>query len=224
MVPGYLKAIELAGGVPVILPLSSDKSLINRICRTVDGLLFTGGQDVFPGLYGEETVEACGPICTERDDMETLLFTEAILGMDIPALGICRGLQLFNVMLGGALYQDIPLQFKRRVQIEHQQKSPSSTPSHDVLIDITGPLHSLFRTETIAVNSSHHQGIRKLSPMLKCMAVAGDGLIEGVYMPEKRFVWAVQWHPELTLDDRYSCRLFEALVQAGRANRRQTDR
>ena len=214
MLPGYMDGIEQAGGLPTMLPLSTDKSLMKQICRTVAGLLFTGGQDVFPGLYGEEKSTCCGPVCSKRDDMESLLFSRAVMSMDKPALGICRGIQLFNVLLGGTLYQDLPAQYKGIPPLCHRQKPPYSVPVHRVSIETGSSLHALLGTDTIAVNSCHHQGIRELSRELVCMAVAEDGLIEAVHMPDRRFVWAVQWHPEYSLHDENSRRLFEAFIEA----------
>ena len=214
MLPGYMDGVKRAGGMPVMLPLSSDEVLIEQICRTVDGLLFTGGQDVFPGLYHEEASAYCGPVCKKRDNMEIALFSEAVIKKNKPALGICRGLQLFNAALGGTLYQDLPSQFKGRIPINHRQNPPADEPSHTVMINSGSPLHLWLNVESIEVNSSHHQGVRVLSPELESMAVAEDGLIEAVYMPGRKYVWAVQWHPELILYDENSHILFDAFVGA----------
>jgi len=216
MLPGYMDGIEKAGGLPVMLPLSADKPLLERICRLVDGLLFTGGQDVSPGLYGEEKSACCGPICGKRDGLEALLFSRAVLGLDKPAFGICRGIQLFNALLGGTLYQDLPSQYRGKRPLGHQQEPPYDAPSHQVAIEAGSSLHALLGAESIMVNSCHHQGIHELSRELECMATAEDGLMEAVRMPGKRFVWAVQWHPECNLCDENSRRLFEAFVKACR--------
>jgi putative glutamine amidotransferase len=214
MHPGYMDGIKYAGGLPVMLPLTSDKAMIRQICAMVDGLLFTGGHDIFPGIYGEEVLDCCGPLCVERDNMEAMLFSEADASDNLPVFGICRGLQLFNALLGGTLYQDLPSQYRGKPSIGHKQKQPDDVFSNEVLIDKKSPLYALLNSDHIEVNSLHHQGIRDLSPKLECMAIAEDGLIEAVCMPEKRFAWAVQWHPELTLYDEYSHMLFEAFVAA----------
>ena len=214
MLPGYFDGIKSTGGLPVMLPLALDKTQIKKLCGMVDGLLFTGGPDVSPGLYGEVAGASCGPICKARDDMETMLFTEAVLGAGIPAFGICRGLQLFNSILGGNLYQDIPTQLVSKRPVGHQQGQPDGEPSHDVMIERGSPLHMLLGAGAIAVNSTHHQGVRELSTQLECMATAEDGLIEAAYMPNRKFVWAVQWHPERMLDDPNSHMLFEAFINA----------
>jgi putative glutamine amidotransferase len=218
MRPGYMDGIEQAGGLPVMLPLTADKTLLELICHTVDGLLFTGGQDVAPAFYGEEIDKYCGNICARRDQMEATLFSLFVKEMDKPAFGICRGIQLFNVMLGGTLYQDLDTQYNSVPQgvtpLCHQQKQLDYKPAHKVTIMAASPLHTLLGADEIAVNSSHHQGIKDLSRELACMAVAEDGLMEAVYMPGRKFVWSVQWHPECSLNDEYSQKLFLTFVNA----------
>lgn len=205
MLLGYMQGIERAGGIPVMLPLSGNAEDLEQVCQTVDGLLFTGGHDVSPSLYGEEKSALCQEICEARDTMEENLFTNAI-ERDIPAFGICRGIQIFNVLLGGTLHQHMD---------GHSQQPPYDKPSHSVQICRESPLHFLLKADNIAVNSYHHQGIKKLSPKLSSMAYAED-LAEAVYMPGKKFVWAVQWHPELSLDDENSVKLFNAFMDACR--------
>jgi putative glutamine amidotransferase len=217
MLPGYMAGIEQAGGLPVMLPLSTDRPLLEQICRTVDGLLFTGGQDVCPALYGEEKSECCGEICTPRDKMESTLFSLFVMEMDKPAFGICRGIQFFNAVLGGTLYQDLDTQYKIGPPLRHQQNKPYHKSSHKVTITLGSPLYKLLGADEIAVNSCHHQGVKELSRELVCMAEAEDGLVEAVYMPDRKFVWALQWHPEYSLDDENSQKLFSAFVNASTA-------
>ncbi|RRJ66976.1 gamma-glutamyl-gamma-aminobutyrate hydrolase family protein [Paenibacillus oralis] len=214
MLPGYMKGIEAAGGIPVMLPLTTDPDAILSIADTFDGFLFTGGHDINPQIYGEPVDPVCGARCEERDVMEKLLFNHAI-EQDKPAFGICRGLQLFNALLGGTLYQDLPTQRTSAVRIEHKQTPPYTIPVHNVYIEQGNPLYEIVKAESLKVNSYHHQGIKKLSSQLVAAAVAEDGLIEAVVMPEKRFVLAVQWHPEFNYQiDDSSFRLFKAFVQA----------
>jgi putative glutamine amidotransferase len=214
MLPGYMHGIERAGGLPIMLSLTTDKVALEQICRTVDGLLFTGGQDVSPALYGEEKADCCGEICASRDIMEAMLFSLFVTELDKPAFGICRGIQFINALLGGTLYQDLDTQYKTVPQLCHHQKQPYDKPSHKVSIKQGNPLHALLMADEIAVNSCHHQGVKELSPELVCMAVAEDGLVEAVYMPGKKFVWAVQWHPEYSLNDENSKKLFLTFVDA----------
>jgi putative glutamine amidotransferase len=212
MLPGYMDGITQAGGLPLMLPLGADKALLQQLAGLCAGFLFTGGQDVYPGLYGADASPLCGPICEMRDAMEKTLFSVAVLEQNKPALGICRGIQIFNVLLGGTLYQDLPSQLPHSV-LTHQQAPPYDQPAHQVSIEPGSPLHELLAVDTLAVNSSHHQGIAGLSPKLTPMARAGDGLIEAVYMKDKAFVWAVQWHPEI-LAEESSRKIFGAFVDA----------
>ncbi|AKG34981.1 gamma-glutamyl-gamma-aminobutyrate hydrolase family protein [Paenibacillus durus] len=212
MLPGYMKGIEDAGGIPFMLPLTSDIEIITKIANRFDGFLFTGGHDVNPEIYGENVEEVCGEMCKERDDMETALFKQ-VVDLDKPAFGICRGIQLFNALLGGTLYQDIPTQL--RSEVEHKQVPPYTKPVHNVYIEKGNPLYHIIQTESLKVNSYHHQGIKQLSEQLLSVAEAEDGLIEAVIMPQKKFIFAVQWHPEFNykLDD-YNFRLFEEFVRS----------
>ena len=210
MIPGYLDGIAAAGGIPVVLPLTEDEQVLGQLANDVDGFLMTGGQDVSPALYGEERLDSCGETLPVRDGMESRLF-QLCLERDVPVLGICRGIQLMNVLLGGTLYQDLPSQ--RPTQTEHHMSPPYDRPVHQVEICKGTPLFDLLQTERMDVNSYHHQAVRDKAPALQTMAVSEDGLIEAVCLPERPFVWAVQWHPELSWrTDEKSRRIFEAFV------------
>ena len=211
MLPGYFGGIIEAGGLPVMLPLTSENAHIEQFTEMCSGFLFTGGQDVSPEIYSARKIGACGECCPERDAMETLLLKYA-MQLDKSILGICRGIQFINASLGGTLWQDIPSQFSDTVV--HCQKPPYDVPSHEVYIDYGTPLHELFKTDELPVNSYHHQGIRLLSDELIPMAKAPDGLIEAVYSPKHKFLWAVQWHPEFsyTKDDN-SMNIFKDFIR-----------
>lgn len=210
MIPGYLDGIRSAGGFPVVLPLINDSSGIEKAMELCDGFLFTGGQDVEPKVYNEEKTELCGETSPERDEMEKLVLEEA-MKRNKPVLGICRGIQFINACLGGTLWQDIPSQFSDK--LKHCQKPPYDQPVHDVQIIENSPLHDLLKKEKISVNSYHHQGVRELSPQLKAMATASDGLTEAVYAPGNSFLWAVQWHPEFSFrKDENSRLIFKAFI------------
>ncbi|MCM3584774.1 gamma-glutamyl-gamma-aminobutyrate hydrolase family protein [Mesobacillus maritimus] len=212
MLPGYMKGIQDAGGIPVMLPLSTDKEVLSALANTFDGFLFTGGQDLNPELYGEKVEDVCGEQCEERDTMERILF-QHVLDLDKPALGICRGLQLFNVLLGGTLYQDMPSQRKTDYHVQHKQEPPYTKPVHSVYIEKGNPLYNIIQSESMMVNSYHHQGIKRLSEKLLPVATAEDGLVEAVVMPDKKFVLAVQWHPEFSYHvDEFSFRIFQEFV------------
>ena len=195
MLPGYMDGIVDAGGIPIMLPLTSEKATIDQLLDTVDGIIMTGGHDVSPDIYGEEKLEDL-VVCNEaRDSMEKELLKQA-LEKDIPILGICRGIQFINAFLGGTLYQDLGKQHPS--ETEHHQKPPYDVPVHKVKLISDSKLYGLLRKDVIGVNSYHHQAVKEVAGTLKVMAISEDGLVEAVELPEKRFVWAVQWHPEFS--------------------------
>ena len=212
MLPGYMDGVAEAGGLPLMLPLTDDEEQIDQLIALCDGFLFTGGQDVDPSLYGEDKDAVCGECCPGRDAMEAKLLSAA-LKLDKPIFGICRGIQFINTALGGTLNQDLPSQHPS--EIEHHQHPPYDVPVHTVTPIPSTPLAGLLGDEAFAVNSYHHQAVKELAPAWSAMAVAPDGIIEAAYMPGKRFVWAVQWHPEFSFRvDENSRKLFHALVRA----------
>ena len=212
MLPGYMKGIEKAGGTSVMLPLTSDKETLRKFVNDFDGFLFTGGHDVSPSFYREEVSDNCGECCPMRDEMETILLP-MVLEQGKPVLGICRGLQLINVALGGSLYQDLPTQHPSSVC--HRQPAPYDQPIHLVELIPNTPLQKCLGKDELPVNSCHHQGIKKLASGLQPMAYAKDGLVEAVWKPGSRFVWAVQWHPEFSHKvDENSRKIFGAFVKA----------
>ena len=212
MFPGYMKGIENAGGIPVMLPLTSDKSIIHQLATQIDGFLFSGGHDIDPKLYHEEMLPECTELSPERDSMEALLFEE-VLRLDKPVFGICRGLQFINVALGGSLYQDLATQYP--LKADHRMKPPYNRAIHKVNILPNTPFSDIIPCTELGVNSCHHQAIKELAPCLKTGAISEDGLIEAVYMPDRKFVMATQWHPEFALNaDMYSEVFFAKFVEA----------
>ncbi|MGN0412010.1 MAG: gamma-glutamyl-gamma-aminobutyrate hydrolase family protein [Lachnospiraceae bacterium] len=195
MLPGYLDGLRQAGCLPMILPLTTVEKEIEQLLTMVDGILFTGGHDVSPELYGEEPLENLVVNCSVRDEMEMFVLKRA-MELDKSMLGICRGIQFINAALGGTLYQDIPLQHPS--DLEHHQKPPYDVPVHTVHIDKEEPLFALLQKEELEVNSYHHQAVKKLAPGLVAMAMSPDGLIEALYKPDQKFLWALQWHPEFS--------------------------
>jgi putative glutamine amidotransferase len=212
MIPGYMNGIINAGGIPTILPLTDNAEIIRQIAEKFDGFLFTGGQDVNPKLYGEDPIRECGSPCDIRDNMEAKLFDEAVIKLDKPALGICRGIQFINAHLGGTLYQDLPLQ--HGTAVNHHQSPPYDVPVHTVKVMPDNFLAEIIGEGTVKVNSYHHQAVKSLAGSLKTAAVSEDGLIEAVVMSGRSFMVAVQWHPELSFDNEGSRKLFQAFTNA----------
>ena len=190
--PDYMESIANAGGIPAMLPLTDGEEALEEIARHFDGFLFTGGPDVAPALYGQKREAFCGEIHEKRDAMEMKLFRLAF-ELDKPILGICRGIQLMNVALGGTLYQDIPTQAPSEI-FHRVLGKPLARETHEILVNPCCPFGNL--PLKLMVNSRHHQAIDRLAPGLAVRARAADGIIEAVYMPEKTHVRAVQWHPE----------------------------
>lgn len=214
MLPEYMEAVEKSGGIPVMLPLMEEPETLRQMVQQFDGFLFTGGQDVSPWVYHAEPLEGKTVCCAARDRMETALL-KILMEADKPVFGICRGLQLINAALGGSLYQDLPTEYASDVC--HRQQPPYDQPQHRVTLIPGTPLEKLLQEETLEVNSRHHQAIRVLAPGLKEMAVSIDGLIEAFYLPEHRFFWAVQWHPEHAYtSSEESRKLFRAFINAAR--------
>ena len=216
MRPAYLKAIRAAGGTPLILPLDLEEDDLLQIVNTFDGFLFTGGPDIHPFYFGEETQAHCGNVCLRRDSMELTLL-KLVMKARKPILGICRGIQLLNVALGGDIYQDIPSQFPQEFPVAHTQPFDYVIPSHKVDVVPGTLLARLTGCETLQVNSMHHQACRRLAPGLTACGYASGGLIEAVEKPDYPFFLGVQWHPEY-LWEQDSCMraIFEAFVKAAR--------
>lgn len=211
MIPGYMDGVLEAGGIPAMLPLTTDEAMLAQIADTYDGFLFPGGQDVSPDFYGQEASPLCEEFVRPLDVMSKLLFN-AVIKTDKPIFGICRGHQLLNILTGGDLYQDLPTQTASTVR--HSMEPPYDRAVHEVQIVADSPLHKLLGKDRIGVNSYHHQGIHHLGKGLSVMATAPDGLVEAVYMPAKPFVWSVQWHPEFShVTDDNSKKLFKTFVE-----------
>ncbi len=189
----YTQAIEAAGGMPILLPYTTDGALLSRFAALCDGFLFTGGVDIHPARFGERISPACGQITPPRDEVELAAF-RYVYPTGKPILGICRGCQLLNVALGGTVVQDIPSAVGSAVA--HQRARASDpAPSHRVEILESTPLRELFGASAV-VSSYHHQAIGRLGAGLEVMATAADGVIEAAFAPAHPFLWAIQWHPE----------------------------
>ncbi len=210
----YMEVIYACGGFPLLLPVKGDTDLWIESARALDGYLFTGGGDIAPSRYGEETLHCCGEISPLRDEMELGLLN-AVLPTGKPVLGICRGIQLLNVGLGGTLYQDIYLQNAQTIQQQHTQKLPDYLPAHDVFIEEGSLLHRIVKVTRLPVNTLHHQAVKACAPGLCAVARSSTGLIEAIEKLDHPYFLGVQWHPErMWHADAAAKAIFESFVNA----------
>ena len=211
MYGAYGLAIEQSGGLPLVLPYIENEDVIDAFVDVCDGFLFTGGADIEPKHYGEEKHENCWIVEPARDRLEMAVMRKAMRS-DKPIFGICRGMQMLNVVMGGALYQDLPSQVK--TEIPHRQSEEKDMPSHPILVGKDTPLFALVGKDVMAGNSFHHQGIKRLADGLKVMGRAEDGMIEAVYDPTKKYLRAYQWHPERLYKDSDNKAVFDDFIKA----------
>lgn len=215
--PTFLRALKAVGAIPVLLPLEFPTEDMMQLVDTLDGFIFTGGPDVHPFYFGEDTHDCCGKISPARDSMELGLLP-LVMKAGKPILGVCRGMQLINIGLGGTIYQDIKSQFPNDSSIAHSQPFSYDIPAHAVDIQpgtILSAITGLLDGGSLKVNSMHHQAVKTAAPGLTISAYAGDGLIEAIECPEYPYLIGVQWHPEyLWEQDPASLRLFQSFVDA----------
>ena len=205
----YQNAIERSGGESLILPLTKSVSAIARSIDICSGFLFIGGPDPDPRLYGEDRHPLCHTV-KMRDDNDTVYFN-SILESGKPIIGICRGIQMINLLLGGSLYCDVKESIGGAILHSDGEKATS----HPLKITEGSPLERLFSRDQITVNSQHHQGVRRLGRGLAPMAYAPDGLIEAVYHRSHPYLRAYQWHPERSVaTDEYSPAIFRDFLSA----------
>jgi putative glutamine amidotransferase len=212
----YIRAVQEAGGIPLLLTPHFTPEVQAALWQRLDGLILTGGGDIEPERFGESRHVAVDDVSPARDDLEIGL-TQRALHDDVPLFAICRGIQVLNVALGGTLVQDIPSEWPNA--LVHSQTAPRHEPTHAVKVMGEGTrLGRVLGTLEVDVNSMHHQAIKRLGEGLREVAWAPDGIVEGVEMPgEDRFVLGVQWHPEeLVGHDQAARNLFAAIVEAAR--------
>jgi putative glutamine amidotransferase len=215
----YVEAVRRAGGLPVLLPLGLAEDELRDLYDRLDGLLLPGGGDIHPAAYGLAPIPDLHQVDEDRDRVELALARWAA-AEDKPLLGICRGIQTFNVALGGTLYRDIATEHPGRAKHDYFPGYPYDHPAHSVSIAegslLARALYGPDGRPQVAVNSLHHQAARDVAPSLVPTAFAPDGVIEAVELPGHRFALGVQWHPEW-LPDRAEMRsLFAAFVAAAR--------
>lgn len=205
----YISAVQSAGGLPIILP-PIDEEAVAKVAALIDGLILAGGGDLDPISFGEEPQYELRYDHPQRDRFE-LLLAKVALAHGRPVLGICRGIQVLNVALGGTLYQEIAKQVEGAMIHQH----PCGTPTHEVKIAQGTLLSRLVNRPALRVNSFHHQAVRAIAPGLVVSAEATDGIIEAIEDPDHRFVLGVQWHPERMVgEDKAADAIFSGLIEA----------
>jgi putative glutamine amidotransferase len=213
----YMRAIELAGGLPVALPPVGPETA-EQLLDHLSGLLLTGGPDLHPSCYHAEPHIQLGPTDASVDAFVIGLASHADK-MEMPILGICRGAQVLNVAREGTLHQHLPNVTDG--SIEHRQTEPGDLTTHEVQVAPDSGLAQTTGGGPVKVNSFHHQAVQQLGLDLRAVAWASDGIIEGIEDPDARFLLGVQWHAETLVHEAEQLALFERLVEAARLTPRQ---
>lgn len=211
----YNEGVIEAGGIPIIVPYSTNEEVLKAVIAASDGLLVTGGPDVDAKYFGEYNTPVTGSILPGRDILEIFLIKKA-MEQRKPVFGICRGIQILNVALGGTLYQDIKCQLSGELVGEHSQKAPRWYPYHDVYIEPGSKVHESFESRScVKVNTFHHQAVKDVAPGFWVTSRAMDGIIEAIEHLDYEFVVGVQWHPEdMWLKDRIFLNLFNMFIES----------
>lgn len=213
-----IRAIELTGGIPVVIPQLHDDNLLKDLIDKLDGIVFAGGSDIHPKFYNENSLEfnkglfgtidnlddkdasVFSKAVVERDEMELKLMNMVLDNSDMPVLGICRGLQVMNVARGGGLYPDLASHYIEDFLIDHSDVASWNSHVHSINIEKRSLLNDIFDAEDICVNSIHHQAIKRVADGFRISAKSEDGIIEAIELEDSsRFVLGVQWHPEMLM-------------------------
>lgn len=206
----YYESIIKSGGIPVLLPNVIEKSDMKTLFGAIDGLLITGGIDMHPRYFGQRPHKKLSRTTRARDMFEIEIIKMA-LRSDMPILGICRGHQVLNIVLGGDLHQD--LSCMKGKTLKHSDPLQSGKIFHKVRLNKDSLIYKIVKKEVIKVNSSHHQAINRPGEDLNAVAFAPDGVVEGLEHPRKDFVLSVQWHPEGIFTRSHSKKIFEYFVK-----------
>ena len=208
----YTQAVQEAGGLAVVVPAHGFVDDTAALLDRLDGLVFSGGPDLDPAVYGRLRHPQLGPDVDRVSDEYELALLAGAAERDLPMLGICRGMQALNVSRGGTLHQHLPDQ----TDLQHRQRHAPFEPAHAVSVVHGSRLHRLMRTTELEVNSYHHQAVDRTGAGLVVGATAPDGTVEAVWDPAAQFCVGVQWHPEVLTHRPEQASLFESLVAAAR--------
>jgi putative glutamine amidotransferase len=214
----YVEAVLAAGGTPLLIPFSLTDSELAEFLPDLDGVLFTGGPDINPAVYGGVMHPSVKGIDSQRDHSDIFIARFAV-NQKLPFLAICRGIQIVNVALGGTLYTHISDQHPQAIFHTSYPDLPYNYLSHAVTVKENSLLGQICQEDSMLVNSLHHQGIKDLAPGLQAIARAADQLVEGVQVPRHPFGLGVQWHPELLPDNPNAVAIFTAFIEAAIGSR-----
>ena len=218
----YVNSVLMNGGVPYLIPVTDNVEVLRQIVSELDGIIFTGGEDFAPAYFGEEEHEHLGEVNVTRDTYDLTLFKLA-LNRNIPTLGICRGLQLINVAMGGSLYQDLPSQ--KPSDINHRQEEAGTVATHSVSVVEGSAMHQILGEKEVQVNTFHHQAIKKLAPGLKIVGWANDSVPEMIEAYPSRNILGTQFHPEIFTanGDQLMGKLFKHLISKAETYQKAKD-
>lgn len=215
LIDKYSIAISASGGIPLIIPPDISIDSINTIMSHIDGIMITGGGDIETKRFNGQDHPRVYGVDTDRDNLEIDLVLAAE-STGKPILGICRGIQIINVALGGDLFTDIQDQKIDSVKHDWFPEYPRDRLSHPIEINSGSRLNQILEITSTEVNSLHHQAIKTLSNKLSAIAFAPDGIIEAVELRDHSFFLGVQWHPEWLLEFKTTQKLFKAFIHAAK--------
>ena len=217
----YVESVMANGGVPYLIPVTDDVELLRQIVAELDGIVFTGGEDFAPFFYGAEKHPMLGEVNHKRDLYDLTLFKLAT-DRNVPVLGICRGLQLINVGMGGTLYQDLPSE--KPSDVNHRPGLGGKYLAHEVTYTAGSKIHEVMGLDKMMVNSNHHQGINRLAPGLRVTGWAKDSIPEAVEAYPNRPILGVQFHPEFfAANDTLMSKLFRFIIDEAKLYQQAKD-
>ena len=209
----YVDAVVKAGGIPVLIPIYQNAEVTRAVVDRLDGILISGGNDVDPRRFGVRAKSYCGSICEERDEQELELVRYVLEETKLPILGICRGIQVMNIAMGGTVYQD--LEKEGGFEMHSAEMYPRTAVVHEVSLVEGSRIDRIYESSVVGVNSYHHQAVKDLGMGFAAVgSAAEDGVIEAMELPGERFVVGVQWHPEMMVDSEVQPKIFKAFVEA----------
>ncbi len=209
----YVDAVLMNGGIPVVIPLINENDELNELLNSLDGIIFTGGEDFDPSYYNERPIPQMGRVNALRDKFDLRLIRLAA-EKGVPILGICRGVQLINIAFGGTLYQDLPTQYRDK-SIRHRQTQSSTEASHSVIVEDFTFFSDIVKERMLSVNSAHHQAIKDVAKGFRIAGRSPDQIVEVIEkIDDENWILGVQFHPEMRVTrDNAMLRIFQHFVE-----------